>query len=363
MAKNILRTIITLLGSILGLCIGEWINTILLQNGLIIPAVSASAWIPIVIYAVMCVLCGIVFFFLAPHIMRGVSKILGFIENKLTELSLVDLFFCVAGLLIGLVIAFLFSTLITRLPGYILPFFINTIVYISFAYLGISVVYRKRNDIKDPPWFKRSGKPISKSSYTKPKLLDTSAIIDGRVYDICRTGFLEGDLIIPQFVLDELRHISDSSDPQKRKRGRRGLDILKRLQDDNSMRVGIKVEERDYEGIHEVDAKLLKLAAELSGIVITMDYNLNKVASVQNVPVLNINELANAIKTVLLPGDELNVLIMQEGKEQGQGLAYMDDGTMIVVDGGRAHIGQNVQICVTSVLQTSAGKMVFAKLV
>lgn len=360
MTKNILRGTIAILGTILGLGIGEIVNTLLEQNG---SAGFLLPWMNVLVYIVLAVLFGIIFFFLSLPILKLLEKVLGRIEGKLASLALGDIFFCVMGLIIGLIIAFLFSTLISNLPGNVLPFLINAVLYLLFAYLGIYVVYRKRSEIKQPAWFRRSDKASQRSSAARPKIMDTSAIIDGRVYDICKVGFLEGDLIVPQFVLDELRHISDSADAQKRKRGRRGLDILKQLQEDDTVHVSVRVEDRDYENIQEVDAKLLKLATDLGGVVVTMDYNLNKVASVQNVPVLNVNDLANAVKTVLLPGDEIQTLIVREGKEPGQGLAYLDDGTMIVVDGGKPHIGENLAVCVTSVLQTSAGKMIFAKIV
>jgi uncharacterized protein YacL len=190
-----------------------------------------------------------------------------------------------------------------------------------------------------------------------PKILDTSVIIDGRIYDLCKSGFIEGELIIPNVVLEELRHIADSSDTLKRNRGRRGLDVLKNIQSDAKVRIE---EVKNMDGM-EVDSILLKLAKELSAKVITNDYNLNKVAAVQKVDVLNINELANAIKPVVLPGEIMNVIVMKDGKENGQGIAYLEDGTMIVVEGGKGLIGKNQTVTVTSVLQTAAGRMIFAK--
>jgi uncharacterized protein YacL len=184
-------------------------------------------------------------------------------------------------------------------------------------------------------------------------------IIDGRIFDICQTGFIEGTLIIPNFVLEELRHIADSSDNLKRNRGRRGLDILNKIQKELSIEV--QIYEKDFPDIAEVDSKLLKLAQILNGKVITNDYNLNKVAEFQGVSVLNINELANAVKPVVLPGEEMHIQVVKDGKEAGQGVAYLDDGTMIVVEGGRKHIGEFMDVVVTSVLQTAAGRMIFAK--
>lgn len=191
------------------------------------------------------------------------------------------------------------------------------------------------------------------------KILDTSSIIDGRIADLCKTGFLEGVLIIPHFVLNELQKIADSSDPLRRNRGRRGLDILNKIQKENQ--VAVKIFDIDYEDLAEVDTKLLRLARELEAKVVTNDFNLNKVAELYGVEVLNINELSNAIKPVVLPGEEMVVHVLRDGKEYGQGIGYLEDGTMIVVEGGKNYIGLNIEILVTSVLQTAAGRMIFAK--
>jgi uncharacterized protein YacL len=191
------------------------------------------------------------------------------------------------------------------------------------------------------------------------KLLDTSVIIDGRIADITETGFIEGEFIVPQFILHELQHIADSPDSLKRARGRRGLDILHRMQ--KMTQINVQITEEDFPKIREVDAKLVALAKKIGAKVITNDFNLNKVAELQGVPVLNINELANAIKPVVLPGEGLKVFIIKEGKEQNQGVAYLEDGTMVVVDNGRRLIGKNIDVTVTSVLQTTAGRMIFTK--
>jgi uncharacterized protein YacL len=200
---------------------------------------------------------------------------------------------------------------------------------------------------------------LQPSHAVEHKILDTSVIIDGRIADICRTQFVEGTLVIPEFVLEELQHIADSSDLLKRNRGRRGLDILNKIQ--KELDVKVLIYEGDFEEISEVDSKLVKLAKLLRGKVVTNDYNLNKVCELQGVPVLNINDLANAVKPVVLPGEEIVVQLIKDGKEFGQGIAYLDDGTMIVVEGGRASIGMTIEVVVTSVLQTSAGRMIFAK--
>lgn len=193
-----------------------------------------------------------------------------------------------------------------------------------------------------------------------PKILDTSVIIDGRVLEISRTGFLEGDLIVPSFVLDELRHIADSADPLRRARGRRGLDMLRKMQEE--LGSSLRVEDvRQDAADAEVDVRLLRLAAALGGAVMTNDYNLNKVAGVAGVPVLNVNELAGALRPAVLPGEEMTVHIVREGREPGQGVAYLDDGTMVVVENGRRHVGETLDAEVTTVLQTSAGRMIFSR--
>ncbi len=201
--------------------------------------------------------------------------------------------------------------------------------------------------------------PKSNNAKNQFKVLDTSAIIDGRIADLCKTGFLEGVLIIPTFVLSELQKIADSADPLRRNRGRRGLDILNKIQKENL--VAVRIFDRDYDNLAEVDTKLLRLSKELEAKVVTNDYNLNKVAELYGVHVLNINDLSNAIKPVVIPGEEMVVHVLRDGKEHGQGIGYLEDGTMIVVEGGKSYIGLDIEILVTSILQTSAGRMIFAK--
>lgn len=245
---------------------------------------------------------------------------------------------------------------------------VNTVIPILLTlllgYLGFQVGFKKREELIS--LFTISGRGKKKEIEEEEvvvkgalKILDTSVIIDGRVADICQTGFLEGTIVIPQFVLEELQHIADSSDVLKRNRGRRGLDILNRIQ--KELAIKVEIYEGDFEEIQEVDSKLVKLAKLTSGVVVTNDFNLNKVCELQNVAVLNINDLANAVKPVVLPGEELNVQVIKDGKEYNQGVAYLDDGTMIVVEDGRDFIGKRIDVLVTSVLQTSAGRMIFAK--
>ena len=205
------------------------------------------------------------------------------------------------------------------------------------------------------PWFSRGmrGNPLS-------NILDTSVIIDGRIADIVETGFLGGVLVIPEFVLQELQHIADSPDPTRRVRGRRGLDIIKRLQQEKM--VEVRIDRQDFENLNEVDAKLVALALRLNAKIVTNDYNLSKVAEVQGLRILNINQLANALKPVVLPGEVLRLQILKEGKEQGQGIAYLEDGTMVVVENASRHLGKEVEVSVTSILQTTAGRLIFTTL-
>lgn len=267
------------------------------------------------------------------------------------------------GGLLGLIVSLLLGHLLTlsmlRLPLLDAPSTIalQGLVHVALAYMGVVLGARKGAEF-DLNKYRQLFK--GEATEENPKLLDTSVIIDGRVADICETGFLEGTLIIPQFVLRELQQIADSSDPIKRNRGRRGLDILQRIQ--RSMEVHVKIIEQDFPKIRDVDSKLVALGKLLGAKILTNDFNLNKVAELQGVPVLNINQLANAVRPVVLPGELMNVHILKEGKEYGQGVAYLDDGTMVVVDSARKYVGRNVDVAVTSVLQTTAGRMIFTRL-
>jgi uncharacterized protein YacL len=226
-----------------------------------------------------------------------------------------------------------------------------------FGYTGLLLGLRKGRGLSLYDLFKTVQ---GRSEEENLNIIDTSAIIDGRIADVCETGFLEGTFILPQFILQELQHIADSSDSLKRGRGRRGLDVLHRIQ--KMANITVKIVDEDFPKIKEVDAKLVALAKMLSGKIITNDFNLNKVAKLQGVSVLNINELASSLKPVVLPGETMNVFIVKEGKESNQGIAYLEDGTMVVVDNARRLINKNIDVTVTSVLQTTAGRMIFARL-
>jgi uncharacterized protein YacL len=234
--------------------------------------------------------------------------------------------------------------------------FIHSILIVFLIYMGI-VIGARRGEWFEPARVIAAFKDASRLH--QYKVLDTSVIIDGRIADICETGFLDGTLVAPQFVLRELQQVADSSDSLKRNRGRRGLDVLQRIQ--KMANVQVQIMETDFPEIREVDLKLIELAKRLSGKIVTNDFNLNKVAQLQGVAVLNINELANSLKPVVLPGEVLRVFVLKEGKESGQGVAYLDDGTMVVVDQGKRAIGRTIEVTVTSVLQTTAGKMIFCR--
>lgn len=303
---------------------------------------------------------GLIFFLIGPWASRQLWQIIGWIEQRLAGLPTNDVVSGAIGLILGLIIANLLGSALSRIP--LLGPYLPTGSMMLFGYLGVVVATKKKEDlfgIFNIPFKSSSRERVTDTSgKAMPKVLDTSVIIDGRIADICKTGFIEGPLVIPSFVLDELRHVADSSDLLKRNRGRRGLDVLNRIQKELALEV--QVYEKDI-GNLEVDSKLVKLARLLGGKVVTNDYNLNKVCELQRVPVLNINDLANAVKPVVLPGEEMVVHLLKEGKESGQGVGYLDDGTMIVVDGGKKHIGETLGVMVTSVLQTAAGRMIFAK--
>lgn len=279
------------------------------------------------------------------------------IEKIIKKAPLKVIFGGTFGLFLGLVIAQLLGYAFSGLQNSTIRISISVILSCVFGYMGLVLGGKKVEEFRWPGWGF-----FAKGSQKKDggKILDTSVIIDGRVADICETDFLEGPLIIPQFILQELQHIADSADSLKRARGRRGLDILNRMQKGDT--VEVKVVDDDYPDIKEVDAKLIALAREMNAKVVTNDFNLNKVAQLQGVLVLNINQLANALKPMVLPGEVLHLQIMREGKEQGQGVAYLDDGTMVVVENASRHLGQKVEASVTSILQTTAGRMIFSTL-
>lgn len=303
------------------------------------------------------VLIGVIFYlFLSDFLVNKILRLEKKVEDKLVGMNINELTSSTIGCIIGLIIANLIGLALSNVP--VVGSFLVMILNVIFAFLGIRVAQKKKDEFK----FFGIGNKTDKSPKTfgRPKILDTSVIIDGRILDILQTGFIEGKIIIPHFVLEELRHIADSSDSLKRNRGRRGLDILNEIQ--KQIKTPVEIVRWDSKDKDEVDSKLLKMGIKLDAFVVTNDFNLNKVAEFQKVSVLNINELSRAVKTVILPGEQMSITIIKDGKENKQGLAYLDDGTMIVVEGGFKYIGQTKDVVVTSALQTAAGRMIFAKI-
>ena len=280
------------------------------------------------------------------------------IEGKLKEIPLKIIIGTLVGITIGLSVANLFISrlLLTHAKDVPVTLPIYILLYFVMGYLGFRVGEEKSHtlDLSKLPLF---GKMETGEGN---KILDTSVIIDGRIADVCEAGFLEGTFIIPQFVLYEIQHIADLQDPVRKTRGRRGLEILHRLQ--MQTRIKVKIVDIDFPKLKDVDSKLIALAKSLQGKVVTNDYNLNKVAELQGISVLNLNELATALKPAILPGEQLSIRIVKDGKEYGQGVGYLDDGTMVVVDDSKKLMGKTVDVVVTSLLQTTSGRMIFAKL-
>ena len=298
---------------------------------------------------------------------KPIEKAIRGLQEYVSTLNASYILFGSAGAIVGLVLAWLVNLSLVAFSMPILSDVVPIILTILAAYIGFEVGSSRREEIRRlfmPRSEEQQNNEVLErkegENYRKYKILDTSVIIDGRILDIIRSGFLEGVFIISFYVLKELQHIADSSDSLKRVRGRRGLDILNALQKEEG--VIVKMDEHEIPESDEVDMKLVHLAKKLDGVVITNDYNLNKVAEFQSVPVLNINELANTLKPVVIPGETMRVVIVKEGTERSQGVAYLDDGTMVVVEEGKYHINEQHDVIVTSSLQTNAGRMIFAKL-
>ncbi len=290
------------------------------------------------------------------------------LRAQLSRLSTRSLFASLVGLVVGLVVAALLAFPLSLLPsplGRIMPF----IGVVLLGYLGVAVFVMRQNDLFHvfQGFGRGGGSPAAEDeteaaqnwAESRTILLDTSVIIDGRIADVARTGFLPGSLLIPRFVLAELQYVADSSDSLRRQRGRRGMEVLAQIQREPS--IPVRITDIDVEGVREVDDKLVILARQMRCPILTNDFNLNRIAELQGVTILNINELANAVKSVLLPGEMLNVRVIQEGKEAGQGVGYMEDGTMVVVENGKDYIDEEINVLVTKVLQTAAGRMIFAR--
>ena len=386
MLRKILTLVIAILFTITGL--------ILLQNAL--PELSVLigydihsggpfgySWIHILFGAVSILVFGWLGWVTTPFLIKYIIRFSERVAGLLSMAPSVDIAVTLIGVIIGLVLANLIGAPFSHLP--IVGPYIPVVLSVIFALVGAQVALRKSKDILDFITRRRShrarmagsrygkdddGDPLLSDlagtdefpmpQYTRNKLLDTSVIIDGRIEDVLKTGFLAGYMIVPHFVLDELQALSDSADSLKRAKGRRGLDLIQKLQQEN--RQIIIIETSDYDAISGVDSKLVEMAKDTGSAIVTNDFNLNKVATIQGIAVLNLNDLANALKIVVVPGQELSATLLREGKEHGQAVAYLQDGTMIVVEDGRRFIGKTVRVIVTSVFQTSAGRMIFAKL-
>ncbi len=350
--------IFRLIGMVIFTALGIYWGSLLGQS-----ASQIAGTFPAIIYSFVIGLVGALFgLILTPYFtVRPVNAL----RALLVRISAQSLFSALLGLIVGLIIAALLAFPISMLPaplGNILPF----VGVVVFGYTGIAIFVMRQNDLFAVlSSLSRSAAKEDLAEGEKNKadartiLLDTSVIIDGRIADIARTGFLAGTLLIPRFVLAELQYIADSADSLRRQRGRRGMEVLSQLQKQSI--IPVRLTDIDVEGVREVDDKLVILARQLRCPILTNDYNLNRIAELQGVTVLNVNELANAVKSALLPGEILSIRVIQEGKEAAQGVGYMDDGTMVVVENGREHINKELPVMVTKVLQTAAGRMIFAR--
>ncbi len=338
--------------------VGEFGKNYLEGNSLLIGQISGL------------IILGLLGFFLGGLLGKKIIKDITEVEKKVKSIPGNNLLVGTIGLVTGIVVGLLISLALRYLP--LAGPFIPIIMVTLFAYVGIILALKSKelilsifktgrrahsDDQEDVEAFNKDNEYFSIS---KPKIIDTSSIIDARISDIANTGFMEGKLIIPGFVVNELQSIADSSDNLKRIKGRTGLDLLQKIQDNKKF--DVKIIENDYPKLSGVDAKLIALAKEINGIIITTDFNLNKVAKLKGIDVLNINDLSNAVKAIIMPGEKMHVEIIKEGKEKDQGVAYLDDGTMIVVESGKTLVGKEVAIAITGILQTPAGRMIFAKI-
>ena len=404
MLDKVLRTIFTLFLAITGGALlklasplfANFLSTEVLDVDLGIFQLTVASLICILTGALLGGLAG---WFASPFLLGRLRRFTVFVEKQLGKMPTHDVIAGACGLAIGLIIANLLSYSFAKIP--VVGDYIPVIFSIVLGYLGIHITIKKRRELAASFDFiprvlkevlrtrERDAQPVEPKKETpkvsivkqnKPKakpvdlkkaadkanaekhykLLDTNVIIDGRIADICRTGFLEGTLLIPVFVLEELQHIADSPDALRRVRGRRGLDVLQSIRDGSS-KLEVEVMNIDFDDINGVDSKLVRLAQKVKGKIITNDFNLNKVAQLRGVEVLNINDLSNAVKAVVIPGETMRVQVVRDGREPGQGVAYLEDGTMIVIENGHRYLSRTISVEVTSALQTSAGRMIFAR--
>lgn len=361
MPEKILRVIFILLFSVIGIVLAirtEPLLTSVMDKNILTETVLGITVLSLGTMLVGGVIGAVIGIAASPYLIKSLFAFTSKVEKSLLSISTQDLLIGTVGLFLGLLIANLVGLAFGSIP-YIGPY-VSVALSIVLGYIGMHLAITKKTEFIG--WFhfrSENGSKNKRGNEAVGKLLDTNVIIDGRIIDIYKSGFLEGPVIVPVFVLEELQKIADSSDVLKRNRGRRGLDILnhiKKSKDD------IDIIADDFDEISEVDSKLVKLAKMKGYKIVTNDYNLNKVAELQGISVLNINDLAIAVKPVVIPGEQIFVQLVKYGKEEGQGVAYLEDGTMIVVENGAQAIGKEVSVIITSVLQTAAGKMIFAKL-
>lgn len=372
--RRLVRVVMVLIGGVAGYQVSEMVLAMKWW-----PEVTSVH--PIAFAAFIIFLSACLGFIIAPVFWLSLVKFSQFVESRLQNTSVSDLIVSLIGLTIGLLLANLIALPMSRMPGGV-GVYISIMLNVSLGYLGLKFFSRRRNDfwslltnigdfrLKFPKKKKKTkGEDTSEDTeqsgdyyYSPPKILDTSAIIDGRILDVAQTGFLEGTIVLPRFILAELQGIADSTDPLRRTRGRRGLSVVTELQKLSNLSIEIPETTLRDLGREKVDEALVVLARQINGKVITTDYNLNQVAQIEGVFVLNVNDLANSLKPMMLPGENVEIDIIRVGKESHQGVGYLDDGTMLVIEDGYKHVGERVRVTVTSMLQTSAGRMVFGRI-
>ena len=357
--EKLLRLLLVLLGVGVGLAaaqLGLALFRLSHQNA------DIPAWVPVAAYTGMGILGGLILLLLSNRIIRRVSSLSIEMQREFDKMPVNQLLSAVIGLILGLIVAALLRQMLTFLGNGVAGAALTAILYLTLGALGYNIGKRRSREFMAMITRLSGARAKSKTrkhGYASRKYVDTSAIIDGRILEIAKTGFIEGEFVVPQFVVDELQHVADSADDSKRERGRRGLDILREMQQSLKQLV---IDPADIPDIQDVDVKLMRQARDCGGTVITVDYNLQKAAAVSGVKSLNVHELAEALRPAVVQGMDLRVRVMKEGREASQGVAYLDDGTMVVVEGGKDRIGDEVDVTVASVLQTSAGRMIFAKM-
>ena len=356
--ERMLRILLVLMGIGIGLAVFQLVFQLFqLAN----PNTSIQAWIPVAGYTGMGLLGGLIMLIFSTRILMRFTRLSSQMQRQIDKMPLNQLISAVTGLILGLIIAALLRQVIPNVGTGVAGTALSAILYVVLGWLGYSIGKRRSREF-GMMITRLSGvrekRKITRHGYAARKFIDTSAVIDGRILPVLKTGFIEGEIVLPQYVIDEVRKLADSSDESTRERGRRGLDMLASLQEENLLNIS----DSDDETTTDVDVKLLRAARDCGGTVITTDYNLQKAAAVSGIRTLNVNALTEALRPAVAAGMELTVRITKEGREAGQGVAYMNDGTMIVIEDGKARIGEEADITITAVRQTSAGRMVFAKL-